>query len=428
MDRTERQYDILQKWVKNYGKGILVAATGFGKTYFGILTIQKVREKHPNGHVVIVVPRIPLKGQWDNALKNAGIDNYSIYVVNTAAKKKIECTHKIFDEIHRMVEGKEFSKALKNIKSKTAIGLTAKIESDPPFKIIDNVSKSECLKNGWVSEHEIYNLAVPLTDEEHERLRTINNTYKYYESLLGGKFNAFSNAQYYRKFISIHKETENFLINNYSKKVYRREKIPQDQIHKFRELSKKEIENCYSKARNAVIYYQAMNNRKKLLCQAQNKVDAIDEIISAFSDRKAVVFSEHKDFADQVGKVSDAYIYHSGRTDKQNREALEAFKNSDSGVIVSARSLNEGVDVPDCSLGITAAGNSKELDNIQREGRIIRKQGDKRALFINLYVPNTQDEKWLLKRQQDDAFFVNSIKEIIDNEKFIQGEGGVPLV
>lgn len=428
MDRTERQLEIIKKWKEHKGIGTVFAATGFGKTYLGVLSALEIRERYPGGKIVVVVPRIPLVEEWKNAFERAGLDNYEVLVVNTAVKRikkePIECLHKIFDEGHHYSDGKEFPKVKRGIHSKTALMLSAYMESEPPYPIIDQVSKKECLRNGWVSDHEIYNLAVPLTEEELKDYERIHGSFKHYESLLGGKFRAFSRAAEYRKFIQIKKEPENFLINKYSNKAFKRSYIEKlynsgkvDDLSKYREPSSSEIEAYYSKARMAVVYFQQMNLRKKLLCQAENKIYAIRDILEAFSERKAVIFSEHRKFADSVNEVVDnSYLYHSGRTDKQNREALEAFKNVERSTIISAKSLNEGVNVPDCSLGIAAAGNSKILDNIQREGRIIRKQNDKRALFINLFVPDTQDEKWLKKRQRDDAIYVNSVREILDLE------------
>ena len=429
MDRTERQLQIIEKWKEHKGIGTVFAATGFGKTYLGVLSALEIRDRYPEGKIIVVVPRIPLIEEWENAFNKAGIDNYEVLVVNTAVKRikkegGLECLHKIFDEGHRYSDGKEFPKVKRGIHSKTALLLSAYMESEPPFPILDEVSKKECLDNGWVSDHEIYNLAVPLTEEEIKEYEKINGSFKHYESLLGGKFKAFSRATEYRKFIYIKKSPDEFLTDKYSKKVFRKKDVEKmlergkiDDLSKFRELTDSEIENYYSKARMAVVYFQQMNLRKKLLCQAENKMYTIRDIIEAFPERKSVIFSEHRKFADSVSELIDnSYLYHSGRTAKQNREALEAFKNVDKSTIISAKSLNEGVNVPDCSLGIAAAGNSKILDNIQREGRIIRKQDNKRALFINLFVPDTQDEKWLKKRQKDDAIYVNSVQEILEYE------------
>ena len=77
--------------------------------------------------------------------------------------------------------------------------------------------------------------------------------------------------------------------------------------------------------------------------------------------------------------------FHSKRTKKQQVEILKKFKDgrTKQRVISSVKALNAGFDVPDCSLGIVAAGNSKKLDNIQRTGRIIRYVPGKTAVIIN---------------------------------------------
>ena len=82
-------------------------------------------------------------------------------------------------------------------------------------------------------------------------------------------------------------------------------------------------------------------------------------------------------------------------------------------VISAVKALNAGFDVPDCSLGIVAAGNSKKLDNIQRTGRIIRYVPGKEAIIINLYAPDTQEVAWLTNRQEgQEVIWVENVNEI----------------
>ena len=69
-------------------------------------------------------------------------------------------------------------------------------------------------------------------------------------------------------------------------------------------------------------------------------------------------------------------------------------------IISSVKALNVGFNVPDCSLGICAAGSSKALDNIQRRGRTVRLQEGKTAIYVNLYVKGSQEVKWVRKRTQ----------------------------
>ena len=54
--------------------------------------------------------------------------------------------------------------------------------------------------------------------------------------------------------------------------------------------------------------------------------------------------------------------------------------------------------MPECSLGIVAGSNSTALTFIQQLGRVVRHVPGKRAIFVNLYTPETQEVKWMEKR------------------------------
>jgi len=93
----------------------------------------------------------------------------------------------------------------------------------------------------------------------------------------------------------------------------------------------------------------------------------------------------------------DCPVYHSKLSDKERQVVLESFKKNNHPLI-TVDALNEGLNVVDVDSAICAAGASTDLENIQRLGRILRPQEGKKAVFINLYVPDTQEEKWILKK------------------------------
>ena len=73
---------------------------------------------------------------------------------------------------------------------------------------------------------------------------------------------------------------------------------------------------------------------------------------------------------------------------KEKKNALQTFGDgrTKTRLISSVKALNAGLNVPECSLGICAAGSSKALDNIQRTGRTLRLLEGKIAIYVNLYV------------------------------------------
>ena len=68
MDRTARQLDGLRKWKANDYEGIAQYPTGFGKTYTAILAIRGMIKKDNIQSVLVVVPTIELKKQWESEL------------------------------------------------------------------------------------------------------------------------------------------------------------------------------------------------------------------------------------------------------------------------------------------------------------------------------------------------------------------------
>jgi len=359
--KDERQLQILKKYT---GAGTLIGATGFGKTYTALKIIQKSLIKNKNHNFIVVVPTVNLKEQWENQINKLKITNTLVYVINTACALNSECTLLILDEIH-MYGGDVFSNVFK-IKYKYILGLTATLDKDSNIynlinkycPVFDEVTLEECRNNNWVTNYKVYNLSVDFTKEEASKYNKIDYLYRKSEYALGGRFVAFDNANYHIKNQTEHKSV-------------------------------------------AFMYLNAVKQRRSLLINAQNKIKAIQEITELLPNRKTLVFCESIDFAKEVNDLlPKSTIYHSKVNKKIKDASLEQFKNGEINTMISVKALNAGLDIPDCSLGIIASGNSKTIDDVQRVGRVIRVNEDKEnSIIINLFVKNTQDEIWLQKRQ-----------------------------
>jgi superfamily II DNA or RNA helicase len=165
-----------------------------------------------------------------------------------------------------------------------------------------------------------------------------------------------------------------------------------------------------------------MQKRKQLCYNAVNKIKVSKQILEKYPKRKALIFSESIAFADklQLTLGAECVTFHSKLGIKSKRKALEDFSDATSEVrvISSVKALNAGLNVPDCSLGVCAAGSSKALDNIQRKGRTLRKTDDKFkvAVYINIYVKGSQELKWVRKRTEKDhsVKWIESLEEMIE--------------
>ena len=115
-------------------------------------------------------------------------------------------------------------------------------------------------------------------------------------------------------------------------------------------------------------------------------------LLSRHRDDKTLVFT---------GSVDDAYAIafahlippvtaEVGRAERT--EILGRFRAGRYRTLVSARVLNEGIDVPDARVGIVIAGRLGVREHIQRIGRVLRPAPGKRALIYELVTAGTVDD------------------------------------
>lgn len=85
---------------------------------------------------------------------------------------------------------------------------------------------------------------------------------------------------------------------------------------------------------------------------------------------------------------------------RERGRILAKFRAGDLRAIVSARVLNEGVDVPEARVAIVASGSLGVREHVQRVGRVLRPAPDKRALVYELITRATVDERLAAARRQ----------------------------
>ena len=84
----------------------------------------------------------------------------------------------------------------------------------------------------------------------------------------------------------------------------------------------------------------------------------------------------------------------------EREAALSAFRAGTLRALVSARVLNEGIDVPDADVAIIVSGTQGEREHVQRVGRLLRPVPGKRALIYQLATRATAELRRAIERRQ----------------------------
>jgi superfamily II DNA or RNA helicase len=80
-------------------------------------------------------------------------------------------------------------------------------------------------------------------------------------------------------------------------------------------------------------------------------------------------------------------------TGREERAAiLQAFREGRVRAIVTARVLNEGIDVPDASVAVIVGGALGAREHVQRIGRVLRPAPNKRAVAYELVTTDTIED------------------------------------
>jgi len=332
----------------------------------------------PDRTAIVIVPRIPLKKQWENLLKEHGIINTKVLVINTAVKVNRTCDLLILDEIHNYA-APSFIKVFRSCKYKFILGLTATLERNDQrhllitrmCPIIDTVSMEEALREGYVSSFQIYNLGIKMNEREQRLYDDVSTKFKQNFKVFGNDFN-----------LAMACASDPVTRNLYADRS---------------KMDPEFVKIC------SINFNRYMQLRKRIVYNLDSKADALRELLEGFADRKVVVFSESVNFLTMFQKsytTNPSKIYHSGMTPTARKKCLEEFAANKARILFAARALDEGLDVADIDVVIIVSSTSSKRQDIQRTGRGIRFMEGKDAVIVNMYAADTIDLTWLKSRQE----------------------------
>lgn len=404
--------------------GTLEIFTGGGKTLIAVACVAEAARRDPGLRFAVVVPTEALAHQWRRSLLQhtdlpeheigllgaGGSDVPSdhralVAVLNTASKRLpqlvagLEPFMLVVDECHR-AGAPSFSRVL-STPAAYRLGLSATPEreeleeSGEPLEYDDQLvgrllgpvvyrfSLRDARRIGWLPDYELHHHGLALTPDER------------------GEYEAAS-----RRVDELLDQLRAAGVDRARAQQLQRRQDPVGEL--------------------ARSYVAATSRRKDLLYRAgeRNRIAAllVRQLLAESADRRILLFHERVGEAVQLYRMLTAggstpggaaeplpqmpevRLEHSRLPDRERARALDDFRSGTASVLVSVKSLIEGIDVPDADVGISVASSASVRQRVQSLGRVLRRQFEvggrpKQAEMHLLYVADTVDE--LIYRKED---------------------------
>ena len=369
------QKTAIKAWADAEKRGIVVLPTGAGKTIIGMKAIEIV-----NHASIVLVPTLDLLDQWKTRLEKDfkitigaygggtnTLEGITVSTYDSAYLRAGELGNKfnlvVFDEVHHLpAEG--YRHIAEMFTAPYRLGLTATLEREDMMhkelpRLIGGVVfglKPSDLAGKYLSDYSLNRINLDLTPTEQGE----------YES----NYKVFTN---YLKKRNVRMQTQ----NDYRRFIMRT--------------------NRDKDARTALL---ARNKASEIALNSESKISALQKILSSRSDEKVIIFTQHNQL---VHSISRRYLlpyitYHTNK--EERREILEGFRQGRFRIIVTSKVLDEGIDIPEASLGIIVSGTGSSREFIQRLGRLLRKKEGKEAELIELVSNATMETRTSARRKR----------------------------
>jgi superfamily II DNA or RNA helicase len=137
---------------------------------------------------------------------------------------------------------------------------------------------------------------------------------------------------------------------------------------------------------------------RKLVAFPQAKRRMLGSLLRRHRDARVLVFTADNDTAYAIAREHLIMPFTCDIGRKERAEALERFRRGELKALVSARVLNEGVDVPDADVAVIVGAALGEREHVQRVGRLLRPRDGKRAKVFELVSRGTMEVTQSRKR------------------------------
>jgi superfamily II DNA or RNA helicase len=369
------QLEGLNRWRRAAMRGVVVLPTAAGKTYIALKAIGMLKTQ-----TLIVVPTLDLVDQWrrrvaeylnveagavgggENEVRMVTVSTYdSAYLQAEVLGNRFMLI--VFDEVHHLASPSYMQIAEMYI-APYRMGLTATYERGDerhlllPRLVGDLVQTMDVeeLAGEHLAPYDHERIYVELTPEEQSSYDKEMNVFR----------------SYLRERGIVLKSVKDF--------------------HRFIMSTGRD-----RRARKALL---ARNRALKVALNSEAKLNTLAKLIEDCRGEKILIFTLHNDLVYRISRMFlvPSITYQTPRDER--REILEKFRGGEYRAIVTSQVLDEGVDVPDASVGFVLSGTGSTREYIQRLGRLLRKVEGKKARLVEIVSKETVEVRISQRRRR----------------------------
>ena len=338
------QVAAVEAWLRAGGRGVIVMPTGTGKTVVAIHAMRALGMPK----TLIVVPTVKLLKEWRSRLAYAlntftgsyynglkMLSDITVAVYNSCAANPFIFSFfdfVVFDEVHHL-GGEKFAVCLDKVeRHRYVMGLTATLQRLDArhtlilskLPLVYKLELADAKRLGRLAPLEVYAVGVNMSAAEA--------------------------AEYHRLTAAISRILS---VNKHDERAY-----------------------------------SLISRRKALLASVSGKRHALVELVKSLAGQKILVFSESIESVEVLKEALEEAGIPSATYHSQKRSLLRDYVvnawGRDFNVLLAVRALDEGMDVPDVSVGIIIASGKTTRQLVQRMGRLLRPKpdGGKAQLYV----------------------------------------------
>ena len=145
---------------------------------------------------------------------------------------------------------------------------------------------------------------------------------------------------------------------------------------------------------------ESWRRARSLLSYIDAKRATLAHILRRFTNARILVFTADNETSYAIAREFLIMPITCDIKRRERAKALERFRTGELRALVSARVLNEGLDVPDADVAVIVGGGTSEREQVQRIGRLLRPSPGKRAQVFELVAADTTEVRHAQRRRQ----------------------------